>query len=58
MASSFSPYNQSPEKPHHNESVALVGKDKNPKGLSGSYERILREFEGQSYSTGSFAIHA
>lgn len=58
MASAFSPYNQSPEKPDHNESVASVGEDKNPKELSGSYENVLREFEEQSHSRGSFATHA
>lgn len=58
IASSFSPDSQSPEKADPNESVALVGEDKNPKALSGSYENVLRAFEGQSHSRSSFATHA
>lgn len=57
MASSFSPCNQSPEKPDHKVSVSLVGEDRNPEKLLGSYENILREFESQCPSRGSFATH-
>lgn len=49
MASSFSSYNQTPEKPDH-QSIALVGEDKNLNQKSGSYEKVLIEFEGQYHS--------
>lgn len=32
-----------------------MGEDKNPKELTESSENVLREFEGQSHSRGSFA---
>lgn len=56
MASSFSPYNQTPEKPDH-QSIALVDEDKNPKQMSGSSRGSFAtpaEFFDLTFILGSF----